>query len=69
MSKEPPWSRSGAIPPYTLVLDSSDPEGGVMSTTLTSDNRTSPVGWTVDVHPGRTVVIGFRDNSGLATKT
>ncbi|KAJ8088996.1 hypothetical protein PM082_014243 [Marasmius tenuissimus] len=54
---------SGDIPPYTIVLDPYDPEGGVMSTTPTLDNRTSLVAWTVDVHPGR-AVIEFRDDPG-----
>ncbi|KAJ8089034.1 hypothetical protein PM082_014282 [Marasmius tenuissimus] len=64
---------SGGIPPYTIVLNSFEPEGGAgsdISTALTLDNlETSPMAWTVDVLPGRSVVIELRDSSGLATKT
>ncbi|KAK1222650.1 hypothetical protein PQX77_014488 [Marasmius sp. AFHP31] len=60
---------SGGVPPYTLLLNSSTPEGGVMPTTLILDNQASSVAWTVDVHPGRSVAIELRDSSGLATKT
>ncbi|KAJ8088992.1 hypothetical protein PM082_014239 [Marasmius tenuissimus] len=60
---------SGGIPSYKPVLDSSDPEGGVMSTMLTSDDRTSPVVWAVDVHLGQSVAIELRETSGLSTKT